>query len=721
MMKLENKERELFDELRELCSSQGFVHAIAALCFRDNTVKHTGDEVEVEHLLQQYGFDRLIRNEISTLIVLCLNNGFDETEIENKTLESYMSQAEDILEKLHHVYIDMMNRERDKNESNDEVYSVEQTFREPIFYAGESSYLCQYRDLFPVKYKQDDEWFRSNRDFSLANAYQLGIAIGELHSKKLNSIMGNYSGSFDGVPVIECFKFSSSELSELTGVDRDEVEAFITSLVIPSKISTRSFNSLTDFNPFNAYPIVKVDSNSYLLFQTYSLYEALYEAPFYWFLEDKSYLNIASKNRGEFTESFTETCLKKVFSEQKVIKNVDLFRAKEKLGEIDILVLYGDRAIVVQAKSKKLTLAARKGVKFKLQEDFKSAVQDSYNQAFNCSTLLSDPEVILKDSRGRIVNINEPLSAIYPVSILSEHYPALSFQCLEFLDTQQDDVIRQPYVMDVFFLDVLTEMLSSPLHFLSYVDRRTTYGEKFLASNELTVLSYHLQRNLWLSSEIDVFYIGDSTTAELDLSFLARREGLNARHLPAGILTNYEGTKYAHLIGLIEHSEDSSVIKLGLVLIQLNEGSVSVINDFLNFLVEKFEQDQRNHDASLEFAGADAGITIHCNNNSLDQAIYELEGHCNLRKYECKTTKWFGICLDPNDLSIRFGINLDFPWEKDVEVEQFITRNFSGPKAQFSSPQSINLTTLSRRGLKTGRNNSCPCGSGLKYKKCCLN
>ncbi len=28
--------------------------------------------------------------------------------------------------------------------------------------------------------------------------------------------------------------------------------------------------------------------------------------------------------------------------------------------------------------------------------------------------------------------------------------------------------------------------------------------------------------------------------------------------------------------------------------------------------------------------------------------------------------------------------------------------------------------TLTRQGSKVGRNDACPCGSGKKYKKCCL-
>ena len=30
------------------------------------------------------------------------------------------------------------------------------------------------------------------------------------------------------------------------------------------------------------------------------------------------------------------------------------------------------------------------------------------------------------------------------------------------------------------------------------------------------------------------------------------------------------------------------------------------------------------------------------------------------------------------------------------------------------------VTTVVRKGPKVGRNDPCPCGSGKKYKKCCL-
>jgi hypothetical protein len=70
-----------------------------------------------------------------------------------------------------------------------------------------------------------------------------------------------------------------------------------------------------------------------------------------------------------------------------------------------------------------------------------------------------------------------------------------------------------------------------------------------------------------------------------------------------------------------------------------------------------------------------------------------------------KAKSWFGVCLTPRDGSIRFGINLEFPWKADPEVEAMIER-VEG--------------SMSHARKKIGRNDPCPCGSGKKYKKCCL-
>jgi hypothetical protein len=48
----------------------------------------------------------------------------------------------------------------------------------------------------------------------------------------------------------------------------------------------------------------------------------------------------------------------------------------------------------------------------------------------------------------------------------------------------QSDPIQPPMVLDVFALDAITEMLTSPLRFLSYINRRVGYTEQLMATHE---------------------------------------------------------------------------------------------------------------------------------------------------------------------------------------------------------------------------------------------
>ena len=62
-------------------------------------------------------------------------------------------------------------------------------------------------------------------------------------------------------------------------------------------------------------------------------------------------------------------------------------------------------------------------------------------------------------------------------------------QAREFLKYETDEVIQTPLVADVFLIDVLAEMLPSPLRLLSYINRRVNYGERVTSINELTILA----------------------------------------------------------------------------------------------------------------------------------------------------------------------------------------------------------------------------------------
>ncbi|MDZ7968456.1 MAG: SEC-C metal-binding domain-containing protein [Nostoc sp. DedSLP03] len=713
------KESEIFSELAEICASPGYVHAIASLCYQNDIIGYA-DTLTPEDMLQQLSRDILVRTEISTLVGLACKKQLNIDLPSPEVIRRYIDKTDSLLKEIHQSMMPPMEYIFNPNKIGDQNFNPFRdglVLREAIFYGGESAYDFQYRDLSKIKYEKDNNWFLTNKGFSIQQVIDVMTSIKSLRNDKANNVVRKlFNKDPSEWTVLSVYKFTAKEISDISNIEIDTVKLVIESFV--SSINMDEFNSLDDFNPKNAYPIIQLPEDEYLLFQIYSLVQALYETPFFWFNDDKAYKNIANQHRGQFTENFSAERLKLVFGEKRVFSNIDIYNSKEQAGEIDVLVVFADRAIILQAKSKKLTIPSRKGNDNSLQSDFKKAIQEAYDQAYLCATLLNDKKYKLVDKSGKELNINREYKEIYPFCVISEHYPALSFQARQFLEFQETKNIKPPFVMDVFLLDVMTEMLQSPLHFLSYVNKRISYGDKILSTHELTILSYHLKQNLWIDNKYAMMQIGDDICVDLDLAMLTRRDGAPGSDTPEGILTKYKGTVFDQIIRDIDKLEHSAIISLGFTLLSMSSDAIEMINNGIAELIKRGRKDGQHHDLTLEISEGGLGLTIHCNDDHKSISGPRLESHCERRKYTHKASSWFGICIGQKVPRLRFGVNKEYDWVQSNEMDELVQ---DLPKPQnLKGNNKINFAPEPRQSKKIGRNEKCPCGSGKKYKKCCL-
>jgi hypothetical protein len=113
--------------------------------------------------------------------------------------------------------------------------------------------------------------------------------------------------------------------------------------------------------------------------------------------------------------------------------------------------------------------------------------------------------------RGKALSLNRKFKKVHVVCAVCDPYPALSAQAEHFLQYQTTDVICAPLVTDLFALDAMAEMLSSPIYFLDYLDKRARYAGRLSSFFELTILGYHLAHNLWLDDEHDHLTLADDS------------------------------------------------------------------------------------------------------------------------------------------------------------------------------------------------------------------
>jgi hypothetical protein len=711
-------EQAIFDELAKVCRSPGYVHAIAYLCFRDNMIRYSG-EMKPEDMRHMFSENRLIRTETSTLIGLLIKNDIDHRVPAPNVLQQYICKTEALLDELHQSMSAVFWASLDPKKVADRNFSPftnGEMLREPIFYGGESAYSFQYRDLSPKKYARDNDWLTANKGFSIQAARDVVHAIGRLQDgKSIATLHAMRATPTDQWTFLPGYTFTAKEVAAFAGIDVSTVANVLKAFALPQRDRNLLFTALHDFNVANALPLIPLNEDRFVLFHIYSLTEALYESPFYWMGADKAYASAAMRHRGLFTEECSLECLTRVFGRGAVYSNVDIFGPNAKTtGEIDVLVLFGNRAVVLQAKSKRLTLEARRGNDGQIRDDFKKSIQDSCDQAYKCARMVGDTRYTLRDSDSNEIAISMPIKDVYVLCVVSDHYPALSFQARQFLQRPTIAGVSPPFVLDVFTLDAMTEMLESPLQWLSYVDRRTKYGDRLMASHETTILSYHLKHNLWLSEEHDMVTLHDDISTDLDLAMLARREGVSAERTPDGILTRFTGTTLGGLLKKIEAHPDPGTIDLGFMLLTLGEKTALEVSKGIEELAKRGRADGRSHDLTVGLGKGGTGFTVHCNNAPIEIAGPLLQRHCHARKYAAHAQTWYGVCVRPSDASLRFGLSLDYAWERDDEMDT-LTVNMAKP-----GNLSASLKHSTTSAQKIGRNEACPCGSGKKYKKCCL-
>ena len=224
--------------------------------------------------------------------------------------------------------------------------------------------------------------------------------------------------------------------------------------------------------------------------------------------------------------------------------------------------------------------------------------------------------------------------------------------------------IPAPFVTDIFTLDVLTEMLESPLQLLSYIDRRTGYADRIVTGHELNILGYHLCHNLWISPDVTDIYLYDDVASSLNAAMSVRREGLPGERTPQGILTITKGTAYESVIKQIDNDPRSELVDLGLMLLRMSSKAAASFSKGIEYVRSAAQKSGRVHDVTLG-DGLGCGVTVQSSSLAKSTALPVLNRQVRVNKYRHKATSWFGIAIDPYSGQVFYCLHEKGEWKQD--------------------------------------------------------
>ena len=151
---------------------------------------------------------------------------------------------------------------------------------------------------------------------------------------------------------------------------------------------------------------------------------------------------------------------------------------------------------------------------------------------------------------------------------------------------------------------------------------------------------------------------------------------------------------------------------MGLSILEMGEESVRKLSSALDLMVRDAGRTGTHHDLTIPLEHRDAGLSIHVNADPNPEASDRLRSHMLYRKYAQRAGKWFGLLLEPTTGRPRFGVKVRSPHTFDFELEAIA--------AQAAPLKKLDELPAQFAKRKIGRNAPCPCGSGKKFKRCCL-
>lgn len=646
---------------------------------------------------------------------------------------------------------------------------------EPIFYSGTGVYDFQYLDFISKKYQYDSDWLRTNRGFVFTEAVEIFKAIKEIVHQKSEQVnlyvslnpdrmdklkkkarktykgddfekdyqpivdmaeMHQYAALFfdDSMiklepeseefrlagqknfyrNLVDLFTIKKSQVRELSGGDQ-----FIKNFSIQSGDPLCSrLTGIGAYNVANSHPLIELDEERLLLPIPFILSEAIYEAPFYWMMSDSAYKDTAATNRGNAGEEIVFQFLSKVFGDKSYRRVLVKTGSNQIETDVDVLCILGSKALCVQVKSKKLTELSRKGDIQALQKDFQGAVQDAYEQAWTARQKILDKTSKFFDENGTEIKLSEGIDEVYMLAVTTENYPSLTHQAHTLLKLKENS--PSPLAFTAFDLEMVTHYLSDPYDLLYYIRQRINLINYFQGGEEMVFLGYHLQRKLWKVEEADWFGLDNDFAQAIDRNYYPFRAGLPVSDEGDSIKARWKDDQFDFLCNQIKKLGDDKITDIIFHLYDLSGDFQTQLVKLIQDRKKKTWEDNQFHSVSIppdDRYEPRFGITYF---SSETESLKEVENRLlvlgNLRKYKSHADAWLGLgsiksSRAPFDL-IMYNYN---PWTYDAQMEEDCKHLPAMVKSTYLDFKSNQLSKK-----KIGRNDPCPCGSGKKYKKCCL-
>ncbi len=660
---------EVIADIETLCQESGYLYAYAVMVCENLFIP--------QHKIATVDWhDRLNEGEMSWILGMMVKHEWDlHVPPSEHSVKAHMATTWDLMQELHQSLLPSVSPHTNSTNEAASPQSVNVQelqdwlgsgvrFTEAIFYTELGAYDFQHLDFAKQRYALDSRWIEAHLGISIETLVEIAQRITKLLSTRVNQ-RGRTPSFVEYCAA--CVSMLSFSKEDIFGGTLDIADRVLKKFSCIPGSANQNFGPIGTYNVVNSHPLIRLGQDRYFFPLTFNFARAIYESPTYWMRGDSGYYETAMSNRGSTTESIAYELLSKSFGRQNVYRNVKVQKGKSDLSEIDVLAICGNKAVIVQAKSKSLTELSRRGNADSLREDFKAAIQNAYAQGIVCRKALLTQSVCLRDECGQLIHLPFDIDDAYIICLTGDHYPAVLAQCDAYLEKQPSD--PYPVALSIFDLDVLAFYLSDPFEFAYYLRQRLLFAEHFLADSELSLLGFHLCERLVAAEGCDLMWVTGDYGQLIDAHFPIAT-GHRFNQVAVGELGfRWRSDTFDVLINQFKSMQEELTTDALFFLFDLDSTVCGKIFDKFDELKEATRRDGKRHSVSIQVPGSKSGFTL---------MVYPMAGVnedefyfiAMKRKYSTRSDEWFAL-MGTEDRSRLFHTCFynKTPWQEDSKWE----------------------------------------------------
>jgi hypothetical protein len=518
--------------------------------------------------------------------------------------------------------------------------------------------------------------------------HPLGV---EEATKQISGVLG-----FANLASVVSLTFA--QIQSRTGIADERLHALLEALSInldsPNRGLVKAF--LAGDNPMRTRPFISRTNRNgqvewllvqptWLVFGMRELFEAELSAK----PMDQKYM----KHRGELLERRGIQALVNSLRPEQALVNVHYVDADNKRFEADGLIIVGHVAIVVEAKSNRLTPYARSGAAERLWRELGPIITKAAEQADRLRALILDGTALHVRSSSNM-NADGSLEALQrnwdldTTNITDVFTIALSLEDLNYIATITSELVESglippgtasPWIVNIHDLEITAELLSRPSEFVHFLSRRRKASDsnKILAADELDYVMHYITMGLYTDEPNNSTELVVNLTEDLDAWYFHKiglRETQSPK--PAQRLTS----SVIEILDALDTHRPYGWLQTSFNLLEMDLPMRDRIGDEPQRLRALARKDRRQHSMYLEASGPQSdrfGFVAMSFPKGTPKVTIERAflQYATLRQYASGLgvisafASWQG-----SSSAFDIFLHLDGPWKFDQELDIAVTR-----------------------------------------------